>query len=42
MTLNTGRLLLFAALILGASLRVPGWFTAEEKARWRLFEVDEE
>ncbi len=42
MTLKNGYLLLFAALIIGAALRVPGWFTAEEKARWRLFEVDEE
>lgn len=40
--MKSGYLLLFGALILGASLRVPGWFTAEEKARWRLFEVDEE
>lgn len=42
MNLKTGYWLLFAALLLGAALRVPGWFTAEEKARWRLFEVDEE
>ena len=39
---NIGYLLLLTALLLGTALRVPGWFTAEEKARWRLFEVDEE
>ena len=38
----TGRNLLLLALLLGALLRVPGWYTADEKARWRLFEVDEE
>jgi hypothetical protein len=42
MKLNTGQKLLIVAIILGAALRIPGWFTADEKARWRLFEVDEE
>ncbi|WP_020569885.1 hypothetical protein [Neolewinella persica] len=42
MTLNTGQKLLLLALIIGAALRIPGWFTEEENARWRLFEVDEE
>lgn len=34
--------MLLLALFIGAALRVPGWFTEEEMARWRLFEVDEE
>jgi hypothetical protein len=42
MTIKNSYQLLFVALLLGATLRVPGWFTEEEKARWRLFEVDEE
>jgi hypothetical protein len=42
MTLNTGQKMLLLALVIGAALRVPGWFTEEENARWRLFEVDEE
>lgn len=42
MTLNAGHILLLLALIIGGMLRVPGWFTEEEMARWRLFEVDEE
>lgn len=42
MTLNAGHFLLLIALIIGGMLRVPGWFTEDEKARWRLFEVDEE
>ena len=42
MSLRIGFFLLFVALAVGASLRVPGWETEEEMARWRLFEVDEE
>lgn len=42
MTRKTGFYLLFAAILLGAAMRVPGWFTEEDMARWRLFEVDEE
>ena len=38
----TGRKLLLLALVVGAALRVPGWFTQEIMARWRLFETDEE
>ncbi|MEM9930817.1 MAG: hypothetical protein AAF840_13430, partial [Bacteroidota bacterium] len=34
--------ILLLALLIAAALRVPGWFTEEEMARWRLFEVDEE
>lgn len=39
---SVGIWLLFFALVLGLALRAPGWYTAEEMARWRLFEVDEE
>jgi hypothetical protein len=42
MTLNKGQLLLLLALIIGAALRIPGWFTEEEMRRYRLYEVDEE
>lgn len=40
--MTTGRILLLLALLLGAVLRVPGWFTQEEMRRYRLFEIDEE
>ena len=30
------------AVVLGAALRVPGWFTQEEMKMWGLFETDEE
>ena len=39
---RTGLLLLVTALLIGAALRVPGWFTQEEMERYRLFETDEE
>jgi len=42
MTLNTGRKLLILAILIGAALRIPGWDTQEEMARWRLYEMDEE
>ncbi len=42
MALKAGSLLLLVALVIAALLRVPGWYTQEEMARWRLFEVDEE
>lgn len=42
MHLSSSQKLLLLALLLGAALRIPGWFTQEEMARWRLFEVDEE
>lgn len=33
--------ILLAAVVLGLALRVPGWFTQDEKSHYRLFEPDE-
>lgn len=39
---RSGLYLLLFALLLGAALRIPGWYTEEIMERYRLFETDEE
>lgn len=40
-TTRTSRFLLAGVLLLALALRLPGWFTQDEKTRFRLFEPDE-
>ena len=39
--MRTHHWILLAAVVLGLALRVPGWFTQDDKAHYRLFEPDE-
>lgn len=40
-SVRTSRFLLVGVLLLALALRLPGWFTQDEKSRFRLFEPDE-